>query len=178
VNLAAGRDVEVLTALAFARIGDVARAQKITDQMNKDFPLNTLIQNYWAPSIRAAIELDRNDPGKAIEELRAVSPYDLGAVYPFQTSPVYPAYLRGQAFLAAHKGAEAAAEFQKIIDHRGAVVNYPLGALAHLGLARAYSESGDKTKSRSAYQDFLALWKDADLDIPILKEAKAEFSRL
>ncbi|MBV9572838.1 MAG: protein kinase, partial [Acidobacteriales bacterium] len=178
LNLAAGRDVEVLTALAFARIGDVARAQKITEQMNKDFPLNTLIQNYWLPSIRAAIELDRNDPEKAIGELQAVSPYDLGAVYPFQTSPAYPAYLRGLAFLAAHKGAEAAAEFQKIIDHRGAVANYPLGALAHLGLARAYAASGDKTKSRTAYQDFLALWKDADQDIPILKETKAEFARL
>jgi eukaryotic-like serine/threonine-protein kinase len=110
--------------------------------------------------------------------LEAAAPYELGEPPQFQLGTLYPAYIRGQAYLAAHNGTAAAAEFQKFLDHRGLLVNFCLGALAHLGLARAYALQGDTTKSRTKYQDFFALWKDADPDIPILKEAKAEYAKL
>jgi Tfp pilus assembly protein PilF len=102
----------------------------------------------------------------------------LGGPPPIQEGTLYPAYLRGEAYLAAHNSSAAATEFQKFIDHRGIVINFPLGALAHLGLARAYALSGDTAKAKTAYQDFLTLWKEADPDIPILKEAKAEYAKL
>ncbi|MFZ2084187.1 MAG: hypothetical protein WAU92_06815, partial [Candidatus Sulfotelmatobacter sp.] len=110
--------------------------------------------------------------------LEAAGPYELGEPPQFQMGTLYPAYIRGQAQLMAHNGAAAAAEFQKFLDHRGIVVNYPLGALAHLDLARAYVLSGDAAKAKTAYQDFLTLWKGADPDIPIFKEAKAEYAKL
>ena len=110
--------------------------------------------------------------------LEAAAPYELGEPPQFQLGTLYPACIRGQAYLAAHNGTAAATEFQKFLDHRGIVLNFPLGALAHLGLARAYALSGDTAKSRTAYQDFFALWKDADPDIPILKEAKEEYAKL
>ena len=115
---------------------------------------------------------------KSLVFLEAAAPYELGEPPQFQLGTLYPAYIRGQAQLMAHNGAAAATEFQKFLDHRGIVLNFPLGALAHLGLARAYALSGDAAKARTAYQDFFALWKDADPDIPILKEAKAEYAKL
>jgi hypothetical protein len=115
---------------------------------------------------------------KAIELLQAAVPYELADPPPFAAGTMYPAYLRGEAYLAAHKGSEAAAEFQKIIDHPGVVVNFPLGALAHLGLARARAISGDVVGAHTAYQDFFALWKDADPDVPILKRARSEYEKL
>ena len=133
------------------------------------------------PAIRALLALNHREPAKAIELLQIAVPYDLG------TPPCsalgffgmfYPIYVRGEAYLAAHQGAEAAAEFQKIIDHRAIVISDPIGALAHLQLGRAFAMSPDKTKAKAAYQDFLSLWKDADPDIPILKQAKAEYARL
>ena len=135
---------------------------------------------YWLPTIRAATEINRNDPAKAIDILQAASPYEFGVpVPPSQFGGyLYPAYLRGQAYLLLHKGGEAAIEFQKFLDHRGLLANCPLGALAHLQLGRAYTMAGDTTKAKAAYKDFLALWKDADPDIPILKEAKAEYAKL
>jgi DNA-binding winged helix-turn-helix (wHTH) protein/Tfp pilus assembly protein PilF len=176
--LAPGRGIEALAALALARAGEVARAQKLANKLNKDFPLNTIFQGYWLPAIRAAIELNRKNPTGSIEILQATTSYELGAPEPLIVGTMYQAYLRGEAYLLAHQGKEAAAEFQKFLDHRGVVLNFPLGALAHLGLARAYVLQGDKAKARAAYQDFLTLWKDADPDIPILKEAKAEYAKL
>ncbi len=133
---------------------------------------------YWLPTIRAAIELDSNDPAKALVLLEAAAPYELGEPPQFQIGTMYPVYVRGEAGFAAHNGAAAATEFQKFIDHSGVSVNFPLGALARLGLARAYALQGDTAKARSAYQEFFALWKDADPDIPILKDAKAEFAKM
>ena len=173
-------DVQILAALALARAGDSARAQKMADELEKQNPVNTLIVGYWLPTIRAAIEINRNNPAKAVELLQAANFYELGTPLP---SPefgafLYPAYVRGEAYLLLHKGNEAGAEFRKFLDHRGLVANCPLAPLAHLGLARAYALQGDAVKARAAYNDFLALWKDADPDIPILKEAKAEYAKL
>ena len=172
-----GRDVRTLAALSSALEGDSAEAKRIADILNKDFPRDTLVQGYWLPAIRAAVELNAKDPTKAIELLKTAAPFELGQCE-FQLGMMYPAYLRGQAYLLAHRGKEAAAEFQRIIDHRGIVLNFPLGALAHVGLGRAYALQGDTAKSRAAYQDFFTLWKDADPDIPILKQAKAEYAKL
>ena len=133
---------------------------------------------YWLPTLNAAIELNGGNSAPALVFLETASPYELGGPPPFQTGTLYPAYLRGLAQIMAHNGAAATAEFKKLLDHRGIVVNFPLGALAHLQLGRAYAMSGDSAKARTAYQDFLSLWKDADPDIPILKEAKAEYAKL
>ena len=165
--LTPGRDVKSLAALALARAGDATAAQKLADSLSKDFPQNTIMQCYWLPSIRSAIAINRKDPDQAVKILQISSPYELAQSVPIQVGMLYPIYLRGQSYLLAHRGTEAAVEFQKIVDHRGIVLNYPLGALAHVGLARAYLLEGDKTKASAAYQDFLALWKDADPDIPI-----------
>ena len=125
------------------------------------------------PMIHAAAALQSGSATKALEALVPAAPYELGA-----SAQLYPVYLRGEAYLAAHQSSAAAAEFQKILDHACVVLNSPIGALAHLGLARAYVLSGDTVKAKSAYQDFLGLWKDADPDIPILKQAKAEYAKL
>ena len=130
----------------------------------------------YLPMIHAAAALQSGSPTKAVEALAPAAPYELGVLLSRLT--LYPVYLRGEAYVAAHQGSAAAAEFQKILDHPGVVQNEPIGALAHLGLARAYALSGDTAKAKSAYQDFFALWKDADPDIPILKEAKAEYAKL
>ena len=178
--LAATRDVQILAALAFARLGDSAQARASAGELAKRHPLNTVINSYWLPTIHASIELNRNNAAKAIEQLQAAAPYELGQPSPeFEVGgSLYPAYVRGQAYLAVRRGTEAAAEFQKLLDYRGLVVNCPLGALAHLGLARAYALQGDSAKARVAYNDFLTLWKDADPGIPILKQAKAEYAKL
>ncbi len=176
--LAPGRDVEVLAALAQARAANVIKAEQLVQQLEKNYPSNTVLKLYWLPTVKAALEISRGNSGQAIDILQAVAPYEIGGPPPFQVETLYPAYLRGEAYLSAHQGAAAATEFQKLVDHRGMVLNLPLGALAHLGLARAYALSGDTAKSKAAYQDFLALWKDADPDIPVLKEAKAEYEKL
>jgi eukaryotic-like serine/threonine-protein kinase len=175
--LAPTRDVRILAALALARAGDAARALKMTDELAREFPMSTMLNGYWLPTIRAAIEIDRMNPAGAVEFLGAASSYEFGGPLPI-AGTLYPVYVRGQAYLKARQGQQAAAEFQKFLDHRGVTVNFPLGALAHLGLARAYALSGDTAKAKPAYQDFFALWKDADSDIPILKEAKAEYAKL
>jgi ATP/maltotriose-dependent transcriptional regulator MalT len=153
--------------------GDAARAQALADDLAMRFPEDTIVQFNYLPTIHAQLALDRNEASKAIETLRAATPYELG-----QGGGLYPVYVRGQAYLAAHRGSEAATEFQKIFDQRGVVENEPVGALAHLGLARAYSMQGDTAKARSTFQDFLVLWKDADPDIPVLVAAKAEYAKL
>jgi eukaryotic-like serine/threonine-protein kinase len=176
--LSPGRDVEMLSALALARSGETARAKTIVAELEKNYPSHTVLKVYWLPTIKAAVELDANNTAQSLVFLEAAAPYELGGPPQFQLGTLYPAYIRGQAYLAAHNGTAAAAEFQKFLDHRGIVINFPLGALAHLGLARAYALSGDTAKAKTAYNDFLTLWKDADPDIPILKQAKAEYAKL
>jgi tRNA A-37 threonylcarbamoyl transferase component Bud32/Flp pilus assembly protein TadD len=176
--LSPGVVVRALAALAMARAGNVAEARKLAEALSRDFPQNTLVQVYWLPAIWAAIELARNNAEKAVESLRPATAYELGQPLGFWDGMMYPVYLRGLAYLQMRKGKEAAAEFQKMIDHRGIVLNFPTAALARLGLARAYALEGDRTKARVAYQDFLTLWKDADPDISILKQAKSEYAKL
>jgi eukaryotic-like serine/threonine-protein kinase len=176
--LASTTDLKTLAALALARAGDAAHAEALEGELAKANPSNTLLNSYWLPAIRGAIEIRRSNPAKAVELLRGAGPYELGRPRPLQLGTLYPVYIRGEAYLLSHQGKEAAAEFQKIIDHRGIVLNSPIGALAHLGLARAYVLRGDTAKARAAYQDFLTLWKDAEPDIPILKQAKAEYVKL
>jgi serine/threonine protein kinase/tetratricopeptide (TPR) repeat protein len=178
LTMSSGSGVRKLAALALVRAGDVSRANSTADELEKSNPANTFLNYYWLPAIRAAIELRHNDPSKAIERLQPASAYELGYSLPFQFGTLYPAYVRGEAYLALHQGSQAAAEFQKFLDHRGIVLNFPLGALAHLGLARAYALQGDTAKAKAAYQDFLTLWKDADPDIPVLIAAKAEYAKL
>jgi tetratricopeptide (TPR) repeat protein len=179
LTVASTRDVQILTALALARAGDSIRAEKVADGLQKQFPLASVISGYWLPAIRASVEINRSDPAKAIEFLKAATPYELGLVSNLEFGALlYPPYVRGQAYLLLHKGKEAAAEFQKFLDHSALVVNNPLFGLAHLGLARAYTQSGDTDKARMAYRNFLALWKDADPDIPVLIAAKAEYANL
>jgi len=176
--LAPDRGVRELAALALARAGDASGAEKLAAELDRTFPLDTLVQRYWLPTLRAGVALERKDPNRAIELLKLASPIELGNGGGTLTIVMCPAYLRGQAYLMLHDGNRAAAEFQKFINLRGLVVNFPWGAIARLDLARAYALQGDTAKARSAYQDFLTLWKDADPDIPILKEAKAEYAKL
>jgi len=148
--------------------------------LGKRFPEATIVQFNYLPTLRAKLALSRGNAPEAIENLRTAMPYELGQTTSstYGWTALYPAFVRGEAYLAAHQGSEAAAEFQKILDQRGIVLNEPIGALAHLQLGRAYVLAGDKDKARTAYKDFLTLWKDADSDIPILKQAKAEFAKL
>jgi serine/threonine protein kinase/tetratricopeptide (TPR) repeat protein len=178
LTLAPGRDVKLFAALALARAGETARAKTIAEELEKNYPSQTVLKVYWLPAIKAATELNAGNSTQALVFLEAAAPYELGQPPQLQLGTMYPAYIRGQAQLMAHNGAAAVSEFQKFFDHRGVVINFPLGALAHLGLARAYVLSGDTAKAKTAYQDFLALWKDANPDIPILKEARAEFAKL
>jgi DNA-binding winged helix-turn-helix (wHTH) protein len=174
------RDLDYAEALAFAYAQDARPAQALAEALAKRFPEDTIIQFNYLPTIRAELALLRASPQEALHFLEAAAPYELGlpATGIYNWPNMYPVYERGEAYLAAHQGREAAAEFQKILDHRGIVLNEPIGALAHLQLGRAYALQGDTAKSRAAYQDFLTLWKDADPDIPILKQAKAEYAKL
>jgi eukaryotic-like serine/threonine-protein kinase len=173
-----GPAVEALAALALARAGDAARAERLANDLSKYFPVNTMLQGYWLPAIRAATELAHKNPHRSIELLRPAASYELGQLNLLEQGMMYPVYLRGQAYLLTRQGREAAAEFQKLLDHSGIVLNFPLGALAHLQLGRAYALQGDTAKARAAYQDFLTLWKDADPDIPVLIAAKSEYAKL
>jgi eukaryotic-like serine/threonine-protein kinase len=176
--LAPGRDVKMFAALSLARIAETARAKTIVEELEKNYPSDTILKVYWLPTIKAAMELNANNSTQAVVDLEAAAPYELGEPPQFQLGTMYPVYIRGQAQLAAHNGTAAATEFQKFLDHRGVTLNFPLGALAHLGLARAYALSGDIAKAKTAYNDFFTLWKDADPDIPILQQAKAEYAKL
>ncbi len=178
--LASTRDVQLFAALASARTGRLVEAQRLVEDLAKRFSRDTLISAYWLPTINAAIEINRRNPSKAIEVLQAAVPYELGEPYPsFQGGgSLYPVYLRAQSYLLLRRGNEARAEFQKILDHRTIVKNCPIGVLARLGLGRAYALQGDGEKARAAYKQFLTVWKDADPDIPILKEAQAEYAKL
>jgi eukaryotic-like serine/threonine-protein kinase len=177
--LSTGRDVQYGAALALALAGDAHRAQALADDLGKRFPEDTIVQFNYQPTIHAQFALERNDTSRAIEALQAATPYELGLPGTGSFTPgLYPVYVRGDAYLAGHQGIEAAAEFQKILGHRGVVQNGSIGALAHLGLGRAYVLQGDTGKASAAYQDFLTLWQDADPDIPILVVAKSEYAKL
>ncbi|MGC1451075.1 MAG: protein kinase [Candidatus Sulfotelmatobacter sp.] len=178
LRLASSRDVNTLAALALARAGFVQRAQSLSDELARANPSNTMLNFYWLPTIRAAAELDQNRPAKAIEILQPAAVYELGGPSPLGPGTLYPVYLRGEAYLRLGQGDKAATEFQKFLVHPGCLMNFPFGALAHLQLGRTYAHEGDKARARVAYQDFLNLWKDADPDVPILNDAKAEFAKL
>jgi serine/threonine protein kinase/tetratricopeptide (TPR) repeat protein len=180
IDLASSKDVRTLAALALARAGENAKATSLADELSNASPVNTLLNGYWLPTIRAAVEINRQQNDKAVEALRAALPYELGEPNPQAQigGSLYPIYVRGEAFLKAGQAPEAILEFQKMIEHRGVTQNFVLGALAHLQLARAYELSGNRTRARSSYEDFLKLWKDDDVDIPILKEARAEYAKL
>jgi len=177
-RLSSSRNVQAVDAIALGLAGDSSGAAKLADTLNRAFPQDTIVQSIYLPEIHAAIALDQKDPTKATAALQAAAPYDLGAPTQAIALALYPAYLRGQAYLAAHQGSQAAAEFQRILDHRGIVLYEPIGALAHLGLGRARAMSSDSAGARKAYQDFFALWHDADPNIPILQQAKAEYAKL
>jgi tetratricopeptide (TPR) repeat protein len=178
LSLAAGRQVEGFSAIALGLAGDSAQAERLAADLGKRFSEDTIVKFNYLPMIRAATALHSSDGKRAIDALAASVPYELGQTNTSFTFALYPVYLRGEANLAAKQGAAAVTEFQKILDHAGVVGNEPLAALAHLGLGRAYTLAGDSAKSKTAYQDFFALWKDADPDVPILKQAKAEYAKL
>ena len=175
-----GHDLQYAVGLAWAYAGDDERAQKLTDDLGQRFPEATIVQFNYLPTLRAKLAVSKGNASDALETLRAASKYELGRTTysSYGWTALYPVYVRGEAYLAAHQGKEAAAEFQKILDHRGIVLNEPIGALAHLQIGRAYAMQGVTAKARAAYQDFLTLWKDADADMPILKQAKAEYAKL
>ena len=180
-ELSKDRDVEYGAAFALALSGDSSRSQTLANDLERRFPEDTSAKFSYLPALRALLALNHREPSKAVELLQIAVPYDLGvppSSFHGFFGTLYPVYVRGEAYLAAHQGTEAAAEFQKILDHRGIVVSDPIGALAHLQLGRAFALSGEKTKAMTAYQDFLTLWKDADPDIPIFKQAKAEYAKL
>ena len=176
----ASRDVLYFAALALAYSKEDARARELAGDLNKRFPEDTIVQFNYLPTLRARLALNKGNPTEAVENLRIAEPYELGVSTncPFNWSAMYPVFVRGEAYLAARLGNEAAAQFQKLLDNPGVVVNQPIAALAHLGLARAYALQGDTGKAKAAYQDFLTLWKDADPDIPVLQQAKAEYAKL
>jgi serine/threonine protein kinase/DNA-binding winged helix-turn-helix (wHTH) protein/Tfp pilus assembly protein PilF len=180
LTLSAGPETEVRAAIALARAGEVAQAQKLADKLNRAFPLDTRMQYFSIPAIGAAIELQTGNPAKALSILELTTPYELGG----PTSGIaalanlYPAYLRGQAYMKTGQGELAAGEFRKLINHHGIVGNFVTGALARLQLARAQAMTGDKAAAHQSYEEFLTLWKDADPDIPIYQQAKAEYAKL
>jgi tetratricopeptide (TPR) repeat protein len=184
VELSKSRDVEYGAAFALALSGDSTRSQGLTEDLSRRFSEDTIVRFTYVPTIRALVALNHNQPSKAVDLLQTAisyeggTPIEGGSEFLLGTGSLYPTYVRGLGFVAAHQGAEAAAEFQKILNHRGIVISDPIGALAHLQLGRAYALARDNTEARLAYQDFLTLWKDADPDIPIFKQAKAEYAQL
>jgi serine/threonine protein kinase/tetratricopeptide (TPR) repeat protein len=175
----ASPETQEFGALVLAGSGDTKRSESLMQELQKRFPFHTMVQSYWLPTTRAQIALVNQQPQQAIDMLQGAVPVELGESLSTQGPPcLYPVYVRGEAYLAAGQGSAAAAEFQKLIDHRGITWSCTTGVLARLGLGRAYTLNGDKDKAHAAYQDFLTLWKDADPDIPILKQAKAEYENL
>jgi tetratricopeptide (TPR) repeat protein len=181
LRLSTARDVQYGAVLALAIAADAARQtqiEKLAADLDRRFPEDTMVEFNYLPTVHAQLAFNRKDYSKAIEALQSAAPYELGTPSGSWSPTLYPVYLRGEVDLAVHRGSEAVAEFHKILDHRGIVLNASIGALARLGLARAHALSGDTARSRDAYQDFLTLWKDADPDIPSLKEAIAEYAKL
>jgi tetratricopeptide (TPR) repeat protein len=175
--VSAGSNSKRLVALILARAGAVDQAERIAKSLDQEFPRNTLLQNFELPTIRAAIELHKSQPARAIEILQSASPYDFALPQDGEEA-LYPAYLRGLAYLQLGQGREAAAEFQKMVDHSGMTQDFVTAPLSYLQLGRAQAMMGNKGAARKSYQDFLTRWKDADPDIPIYQQAKAEYARL
>jgi eukaryotic-like serine/threonine-protein kinase len=179
--LSRGKEVEYGAAFAEALAGDTGSAQAMAEDLERRFADDTSAKYFYVPALRALAALNRHNPAKALEWLQINIPYELGepqsCFYGF-FGVMYPVYVRGEAYLALHQGAQAAVEFQKIVDHRGIVISDPVGALAHLQLGRAYSMAGDQAKAKAAYSDFLNLWKDADPNIPVLQQARLEYAHL
>ena len=173
------RDAKILAILVLTRVGDVQRAQTMLDDLAAANITNTIVQSAWLPTVRAQAELVGQKPTRALDLLETVKPYDRGQLIGnLSYSCMFPVYLRGEAYLSLKRGTQAFAEFQKLIDSRGVVGNCWSGALAHLGQGRAQALSGSTNAARTSYREFLALWKDADPNIPILKSARAEFAKL
>ena len=170
-----GRNVRLAAALAFARAGNVEQARKLADSIDRAAPSDTVIQHYGLPTIRAAMKLAANDPGGAVEILRATERYEMSEA---AFNCVYPAYIRGLAYLQMHQGRQATQEFQKLLDHPGIVGRNVIGALSHLQMARAEKLAGDSPAARKSYEEFLTLWKDADSDLPVYQQAKAEYAKM
>ncbi|HUK23187.1 MAG TPA: winged helix-turn-helix domain-containing protein [Terriglobales bacterium] len=177
IRLSPNHDVRDVAMLALAEAGDSQAAEQMVLELGKTYPEDTLIQTYWIPTVHAAIELNRGDSARAIELLQSMGARELGQPTPFAIL-LHPVYVRGEAFLAEHKGAKAAVEFHKILDHNGLMQNDPIGALARLQLGRAYTIQGNFARAIAAYRDFLASWSGADPNVPILKQAKAEYEKL
>jgi tetratricopeptide (TPR) repeat protein len=179
--LANNRELEYAAAIVAGHAGDSKQAQALADRLETEFPEDTSVRFSYLPVIHSIVALNHNDPGRAIDALEPAIPYELGAprcsVVIF-FGALYPILFRGEAYLAGHKGPEAAREFQKLLDHSGPMVGDPVSVLAHLGLARSYALSGDANNARNQYKEFLAQWKDADPDLPVLHQAKAELARL
>jgi DNA-binding winged helix-turn-helix (wHTH) protein/Tfp pilus assembly protein PilF len=184
LELSKSRDVEYGAALALALSGDSSRSQALMEDLARRFPEDTRLQLTYVPTLRALLALNHNQPANSVELLQTSIPNELGmpseggSEYLLGAGNLYPAYVRGLAYLTSHRGVDAAGEFQKILDHRGIVVSDPIGALARLQLGRAYAVSGDRARAKSAYEDFLNLWKNADPEIPLFKQAKAEYASL
>ena len=177
VKVGQGRDASALTALVAARVGNLQEAEQRSSALDKQYSSDTLIQQYWLPTIRASISLRQGKAEQAVEQLRPALTIEM-ATPASSVAMLYPAYVRGQAYLAAGNPTSAVAEFKKFMDHRGLLLNFPLASLAGLQLARACAAANDEVKEQQAYRDFLNLWKDADPEIPILKQAKSEFAKV
>jgi eukaryotic-like serine/threonine-protein kinase len=180
LQLFKGRDVEYGAGIALALSGDLTRVQSLIDDLQGKFPEDTTVRLSYLPTLRGLLALNRGEPDRAIQLLEFALPYERAAPavdFYFSFGGFYPAYVRGKAYLALHRGPEAVAEFEKILNHRGIVGIDPIGALVHLQLGRAYELSGNKSKAKSCYQKFFSLWKDADRDIPILEQAKIEYAK-
>ncbi|HYV75759.1 MAG TPA: winged helix-turn-helix domain-containing protein [Candidatus Binatia bacterium] len=181
LDLSKNREVQYGASFSLALAGDSLTAEVLANDLERRFPQDTSVRFSYVPAVRALSALNHREPAKAVEMLQVSVPYELGApnssMHGF-FGAMYPVYVRGQAYLVMNEGAKAAAEFQKIVDHSGIVVSDPIGVLARLELGRSYALSGERTKAGSAYQDFLTLWKDADPDIPIFKQAKAEYAKI
>ena len=182
LELSKGRDVQYAAGFALAFSGGSSRSEALAGDLEKRFPEDTFVKFTYVPVLRALSALEREKPTDSVERLHIALPYELAVnglnFNHFYLGGLHSAYVRGKALLAAHRYPEAAAEFQKILDHRGIVGADPFGVLAHLELGRTFALAGDTTKAKLAYGDFLTLWKDADSDIPILVQAKAEYARL
>jgi len=181
LQLSNGRDAEYAAAFALALTSDSSQSQLLVNDLEKRFPEDTSVRFNYLPALRAQLALNRHDARKAIAVVQVASPHDLAipaVAFNYSFGSMYPIYARGLAYLVFHQGDAAAAEFQKIIDHRGIVVSDPIGAAARVQLARAYAMQGDSSRARAAYEDFLALWNDADADIAIFKQAKTEYAKL
>ena len=181
LRISSGKDIRVLAALALARAGDSKRAQALAMALKQEFPLDAILNEYWLPTIEGAAQLSNGAPLRALEQFEIARHYELGQPTGFQVlaiSPMYPVYLRGEAYLKAAKAAEAIGEIERILQHPGLVQNYPLGVLARLDLARAAALLPDRSRALALYGELLRSWRTADTDGPIVKQARSEAASL